>query len=38
MFTMGDASTKVFQDSMDLEVFTSLFTRNGDDTVNASAL
>jgi hypothetical protein len=38
MFTMGDASTKVFQDSMHPEVFTSLFTRNGDDIVDASAL
>jgi prepilin-type N-terminal cleavage/methylation domain-containing protein len=38
MFTMGDASTKLFQDTMDLEVFTSLFTRNGEDTVDASAL
>jgi prepilin-type N-terminal cleavage/methylation domain-containing protein len=38
MFTMGDASTKVYQDSMDLDVFTSLFTRNGEDVVDASAL
>jgi hypothetical protein len=38
MFTMGDASAKVFRDDMDLEVFTSLFTRNGDDVVDASAL
>lgn len=36
MFTMGDASARTFQDTMDLEVFTSLFTRNGDDIVNAS--
>jgi prepilin-type N-terminal cleavage/methylation domain-containing protein len=38
MFTKGDASTKVYQDTMDLEVFTSLFTRNGDDIVDESAL
>jgi len=38
MFTMGDASTKVFQQTMDLDVFTSLFTRNGEDVVDSSAL
>jgi hypothetical protein len=38
MFTMGDGSTKLFQDSMDPEIFTSLFTRNGDDIVDTSAL
>jgi prepilin-type N-terminal cleavage/methylation domain-containing protein len=38
IFTMGDASARLFQDSMDLEVFTSLFTRNGDDIVDSSAL
>jgi prepilin-type N-terminal cleavage/methylation domain-containing protein len=38
MFTMGDASTKLFQDTLDLDVFTSLFTRNGEDVVDASAL
>jgi prepilin-type N-terminal cleavage/methylation domain-containing protein len=38
MFVMGDASTKVYRDDMDLEVFTSLFTRNGEDVVDASAL
>jgi prepilin-type N-terminal cleavage/methylation domain-containing protein len=36
MFAMGDASARTFQATMDLEVFTSLFTRNGDDVVDAS--
>jgi prepilin-type processing-associated H-X9-DG protein len=34
MFTMGDGSARVFQDSMDPDVFTSLFTRNGEDIVD----
>jgi len=36
MFTMGDGSTRTFQDTMDPDVFTSLFTRNGDDIVDPS--
>jgi prepilin-type N-terminal cleavage/methylation domain-containing protein len=38
MFTMGDGSVRLFQDSLDPEVFTSLFTREGDDVVDASSL
>ena len=38
MFTMGDASARTFRDDIDLDVFTSLFTRNGDDIVDASGL
>ncbi|BBO30483.1 DUF1559 domain-containing protein [Lacipirellula parvula] len=33
IFTMGDASVKVLQETIDLDAFTSLFTRNGEDTV-----
>ena len=38
MFTMGDGSVRLFQDTLDPDVFTSLFTRQGDDVVDASAL
>lgn len=33
MFVMGDASCRVIQDDLDPEVFTSLFTRQGDDPI-----
>ncbi len=38
IFTMGDGSARLYQDSMPLEVFTSLFTRNGGDSIDTSAL
>jgi prepilin-type N-terminal cleavage/methylation domain-containing protein len=38
MFAMGDASARVFRDTIDLDVFTSLFTRNGDDVVDVTGL
>jgi hypothetical protein len=38
VFTMGDASAKLLQDNLDVEIFTSLFTRNGEDIVDASTL
>jgi prepilin-type N-terminal cleavage/methylation domain-containing protein len=38
MFTLGDGSARTFQDTIDPDVFTSLFTRNGDDTVDPSSV
>jgi hypothetical protein len=38
MFLMGDASVRLLDDSIDPDVFTSLFTRDGDDIVDANGI
>jgi prepilin-type N-terminal cleavage/methylation domain-containing protein len=38
MFVMGDATVRLVQDSIDSDVFVSLFTREAEDIVDSSAL
>lgn len=38
MFTMGDGAVRLVQDDIDPDVFTSLFTREGEDLVNFDAI